>query len=61
MGAGRSNSYRTCTLPPPLKEFVYERINQHLFEVKEYSKDAHSGVQTLVTPKGRETLRLLLT
>ena len=33
----------------------------HLFEVKEYSKDAHSGVQTLVTPKGRETLRLLLT
>ena len=33
----------------------------HLFEVKEYSKDHHSGVQTLVTPKGRETLRLLLT
>ena len=33
----------------------------HLFEVKEYSKDAHSGVQTLITPKGRETLRLLLT
>ena len=28
MGAGRSDSYRTCTLPPPLKEFVYERINQ---------------------------------
>ena len=24
MGAGRSDSYRTCTLPPPLKEFVYE-------------------------------------
>ena len=33
----------------------------HLFEVKEYCKDHHSGVQTLVTPKGRETLRLLLT
>lgn len=33
----------------------------HLFEVKEYSKDAHSGVQTLITPKGREALRLLLT
>ena len=32
----------------------------HLFEVKEYSKDAHSGTQTLITPKGRETLRLLL-
>ena len=30
MGAGRSNSYRTCTLsvrPPPLKEFVYGPIN----------------------------------
>ena len=33
----------------------------HLFEVKEYSKDIYSGVQTLITPKGRETLRLLLT
>ena len=33
----------------------------HLFEVKEYSKDVYSGVQTLITPKGRETLRLLLT
>ena len=33
----------------------------HLFEIKEYSKDQHSGVQTLITPKGRETLRLLLT
>ena len=32
----------------------------HLFEVKEYCKDHHSGTQTLVTPKGRETLRLLL-
>ena len=33
----------------------------HLFEVKEYSKEKHAGTQTLVTPKGRETLRLLLT
>lgn len=33
----------------------------HLFEVKEYCKDQHSGTQTLITPKGRETLRLLLT
>ena len=32
----------------------------HLFEVKEYCKDHHSGTQTLITPKGRETLRLLL-
>ena len=32
----------------------------HLFEVKEYSKDAHSGVQTLITPCGRETFRLLV-
>ena len=41
--------------------FPYAVHVPHLFEVKEYSKDAHSGVQTLVTPKGRETLRLLLT
>ena len=33
----------------------------HLIEVKEYCKDHHSGTQTLITPKGRETLRLLLT
>ena len=33
----------------------------HLFEVKEYCKDHHSGTQTLITPKGHETLRLLLT
>ena len=33
----------------------------HLFEIKEYCKDHHSGTQTLITPKGRETLRLLLT
>ena len=32
----------------------------HLFEIKEYSKDQHSGVQTLITPKGRETLRILM-
>ena len=32
----------------------------HLFEVKEYCKDHHSGTQALITPKGRETLRLLL-
>ena len=32
----------------------------HLFEVKEYTKDNYAGVQTLVTPRGRETLRLLL-
>ena len=39
----------------------YSQHTPHLFEVKEYTKDHHSGVQTLVTPKGRETLRLLLT
>ena len=38
----------------------YSQHTPHLFEVKEYTKDTHSGVQTLVTPRGRETLRLLL-
>ena len=26
MGAGRSDSYRTCTLPPPLKEFSMNEL-----------------------------------
>jgi anti-repressor protein len=30
-----------------------------LFEIKEWAKPHKSGVQTLITPKGRETLRLL--
>ena len=32
-----------------------------LFEIKEFAKEKHAGTQTLITPKGRETLRLLLT
>ena len=28
MGAGRSNSYRTCTLPPPLKECLRNELIQ---------------------------------
>ena len=40
--------------------FPYAVHVPHLFEVKEYCKDHHSGTQTLITPKGRETLRLLL-
>ena len=31
-----------------------------LFEIKEFAKEKHAGTQTLVTPKGRETIRLLL-
>ena len=39
----------------------YENKNDGLFEVKESFNDktAWSGVQTMVTPKGRETFRLL--
>jgi prophage antirepressor-like protein len=36
-------------------------ISDKLFQLKEYkSGDKHCGVQTLITPKGRETFRLLL-
>jgi prophage antirepressor-like protein len=36
-------------------------ISDELFQLKEYkSGDKHCGVQTLITPKGRETFRLLL-
>lgn len=31
-----------------------------LFELKEFNNNGHPGVQTMITPKGRETFRLLL-
>ena len=31
-----------------------------LFEIKEFAKEKHTGTQTLITPRGRETFRLLL-
>ncbi len=31
-----------------------------LFEIKEFAKEQHAGTQTLITPRGRETFRLLL-
>jgi phage antirepressor YoqD-like protein len=34
--------------------------NQGLFELKEFNHNEYSGLQTLVTPKGRETFRLLI-
>jgi len=37
----------------------YAAYVPELFEVKEYSSQQFSGVQTLITPKGRETFRLL--
>lgn len=44
------------------KLLPYENKNTGLFEVKEAfnEKTAWSGTQTLVTPKGRETFRLLM-
>ena len=43
------------------KILPYEAKNDGLFEVKEClnEKTKWSGVQTLITPKGRETFRLL--
>ena len=40
----------------------YAEKNKGLFEVKEYNSrySDHAGLQTLLTPKGRETFRLLL-
>ena len=45
------------------KLLPYEEKNNGLFEVKECynEKTQWSGTQTLVTPKGRETFRLLYT
>lgn len=40
----------------------YASLNDGLFEVKEFVNhgNGHAGTQTLITPKGRETFRLLL-
>ena len=38
----------------PIAKYVDE-----LFVLKEYSNDRHSGVQVLITPKGRQTFKLL--
>lgn len=40
----------------------YSEKNKGLFEVKEYTArySDHAGLQTLITPKGRETFRLLI-
>jgi len=41
---------------------TYTTNSNKLFEVKEYTSRTsdHAGIQTLITPKGRETFRLLL-
>lgn len=43
------------------KILPYEDKNDELFEIKETKNEnsSWSGVQTLITPKGRETFRLL--
>lgn len=38
----------------------YSHHTPDLFEIKEYARGNYSGVQTLVTPRGRETFRLLI-
>jgi len=38
----------------------YSQYVPDLFELKEWAKNGKSDVQTLVTPKGRETFRLLI-
>lgn len=44
-----------------LKPFA-DKVEKGLFEIKEFNSrySDHSGLQTLITPKGRETFRLLL-
>lgn len=39
----------------------YAQYVPSLFQIKEYTTGLHAGNQTLITPKGRETFRLLLT
>lgn len=39
---------------------AYAAYVPDLFEIKEFAKEKHAGTQTLITPRGRETFRLLL-
>jgi len=39
---------------------IAQCVEDGWFEMKEYTKGDHAGNQTLITPKGRETFRLLL-
>lgn len=39
---------------------IAEHVDSGLFEIKEYSNDKHSGVQTLITPKGRKMFNMLI-
>ena len=38
----------------------YAAYVPELFELKEWERNGKADVQTLITPKGRETFRLLL-
>ena len=38
----------------------YAKYTPELFELKEWKTENKSGVQTLITPRGRETFRLLI-
>lgn len=38
----------------------YSTGEKKYFEIKEYKTDKFSGIQTLITPRGREAFRLLL-
>lgn len=38
----------------------YAQYNGKYFEIKEWARNEKAGTQTLITPKGRETFRLLL-
>lgn len=42
------------------KNKPYAQYVPELFEIKEQTKDKWAGTQTLITPRGRETFRLLL-
>ena len=39
----------------------YGKTGKGLFELKEFSRNDHSDIQTLITPQGRATFRLLYT
>lgn len=52
------NGYTYRDSKKKLKPYA-QHIDSGLFELREYSTEKNSGVQTLITPKGKETFKLL--
>lgn len=47
------------SVKPSLPKTYLEALKELLFELKDYEHNGHTGTQLLITPKGKETFRLM--